>query len=280
MMHNAVALVVYLLFIALLLKASRRLGVFWSAIAFTGPTLLYLAKGFNPPMPSSIVSLFGGTAIVAVLLYVTSSEAGREAFWRPIRDVLVEPGQRPIFYLLLLLIPALVARQSYLAALPSDVAPPLIRTVHPAPPSTITISPPGVTEPITIDLLKGDNPHRKLQNTNPTEFASKVARGKVVYYQNCFYCHGDHLAADGHYAKAMRPLPADFQDASVLPLFQETFFFWRIAKGGPGLPAGATPWDSVMPIWENFLSADDMWSVMLFLYDHTGLKPRALESHG
>jgi hypothetical protein len=33
-----------------------------------------------------------------------------------------------------------------------------------------------------------------------------------------------------------------------------------------------------MPAWENFLSEDDMWNVIAFLYDYTDFKPRAAES--
>ena len=60
-------------------------------------------------------------------------------------------------------------------------------------------------------------------------------------------------------------------------MFTESFFFWRIAKGGPGLPEEATPYDSTMPQWEKFLTEDDIWSVMLFLYDYTEFQPRANE---
>ncbi len=274
------ALIAYLAVLTILFRMRGGIGMFWSTAAALAVTLLYLAKGFDPPLPGSIVKLFGGMAVIAVLLYITSSESGRSAFFAPIRAVMVERHRQPLLGVLLLVIPGLVAWQSYVAALPSDVAPPLIRSVHPAPPGTIAVSTQGANEPVTVDIIKDDNPFRALQTTNPPEFASRVARGKVVYYQNCFYCHGDHLAADGHYANAMRPPPADFQDASVLPLFTETFFFWRIAKGGPGLPAAATPWDSVMPVWESFLSPDDMWSVILFLYDHTGFKPRGHEPAG
>ena len=282
-MFLLVALCVYLAVLASLFKLRGGLGMFWSTTLALVATLAYLAKGFDPPLPGSIVRLFGGTAVVAVLLYVTSSEAGRTAFFGPIRDIMVDRDRQPTLVILLLLVPGVVAWRSYVAALPSDVPPPLIRSVHPAPPGTISITPPSgaaPAEPVTVDLIKDDNPLRALQTTNPQEFASRVARGKVVYYQNCFYCHGDHLSADGHYATAMRPPPADFQDPSVLPLFTESFFIWRIAKGGPGLPAAGTPWDSVMPVWENFLSAEDMWSVILFLYDHTGFKPRGREVSG
>jgi len=32
-----------------------------------------------------------------------------------------------------------------------------------------------------------------------------------------------------------------------------------------------------MPSWEKFLKEDEIWDVILFLYDHTGLRPRARE---
>ncbi len=33
-----------------------------------------------------------------------------------------------------------------------------------------------------------------------------------------------------------------------------------------------------MPAWETFLSAEEIWDVILFLYDFTGQKPRAQEA--
>jgi len=129
-----------------------------------------------------------------------------------------------------------------------------------------------------FNVISGDSPFRALSDSSPSKFAEHVARGKVVYYENCFYCHGDTLAADGHYAKSVNPLPANFQDPGVLPQLTEAFLYWRVAKGGPGMPDAGGPWDSSMPAWENFLSEDDMWNVIAFLYDYTGYKPRAAES--
>ncbi len=56
------------------------------------------------------------------------------------------------------------------------------------------------------------------------------------------------------YAHGVNPAPANFIDQGVLPNFQETFFFWRIAKGGPGMPDEGAPGDSAMPEWERFLT--------------------------
>jgi hypothetical protein len=50
--------------------------------------------------------------------------------------------------------------------------------------------------------------------------------------------------------------------------------FWRVSKGGIGLPREAFPWASVMPPWEQHLTTDEIWKVILFEYWHTGYYPR------
>ena len=37
-------------------------------------------------------------------------------------------------------------------------------------------------------------------------------------------------------------------------------------KGGPGLPDKFSPWDSSMPAWENQLSEEEVWKVILYIY--------------
>jgi len=75
----------------------------------------------------------------------------------------------------------------------------------------------------------------------------------------------------------LNPLPANFQDNGTIAQLTESFVFWRVAKGGPGLPREGTPWNSAMPAWEDFLTEDEIWSVVLFLYEQTGWKPRTWE---
>ena len=53
-------------------------------------------------------------------------------------------------------------------------------------------------------------------------------------------------------------------------MLRETFLFWRISKGGPGLPEEGGPWDTAMPAWEKFLKEEEIWDAILFLYDFTG----------
>ena len=128
-----------------------------------------------------------------------------------------------------------------------------------------------------MDLVAEDNPYRALEAEDPEQFAVHVENGRRIYYENCVYCHGDDMAGDGLFAHGFNPIPADFQDATTIAMLQESYIFWRIAKGGPGLPPESTPWFSAMPAWELFLTEEEMWDVTLFLYDYTGHRPRARE---
>ena len=74
------------------------------------------------------------------------------------------------------------------------------------------------------------------------------------------------------------PVQAEYFALEGLAGLLDTFLFWRISKGGPGLPEEGGPWDSAMPAWEKSLKEEEMWEVILFLYDFTGQKPRARET--
>ena len=144
-------------------------------------------------------------------------------------------------------------------------APPALRSIHPAPPSQITFRGKAIT------LVGLENP---LRRQGGGDLATHVAEGQRVYYQNCVPCHGDHLDGQGPYASGLNPLPANFQDNGTIAQLTESFVFWRVAKGGPGLPREGAPWSSAMPAWEDFLTEDEIWAVVLYLYEQTGWKPR------
>ena len=105
-----------------------------------------------------------------------------------------------------------------------------------------------------------------------------MAAGGEIYIRNCMYCHGDNLDGKGHFAHGFNPPPANFQDPGTIAMLQEAYLFWRIAKGGPGLPKEATPWNSVMPAWEDRLTEEQIWQVIMYLYDATGQQPRRWET--
>ena len=82
----------------------------------------------------------------------------------------------------------------------------------------------------------------------------------------------------GLFAYGLDPVPTNFQDSGTIAMLQESYLFWRILKGGIGLPEEGGPWASAMPAWEKFLKKEQIaWDVIAYLYEYTGQKPRALE---
>jgi mono/diheme cytochrome c family protein len=231
---------------------------------------LVMQFGFAPAVPKSVVQLYLGITALALLLYVSADRERLEQARRPVVAFLTERRFLPYLAAVVLLIPALVVTGIWMEATKPPVPPAFGRTVHPAPPDQILV------HGQAIDLVRVSNPYRPLETSDPPAFAEHVANGRRVYYENCFYCHGDLLSGEGMFASGLDPIPTNFQDAGNLPQLQESFLFWRIAKGGPGLPPEGGPWDSAMPAWETFLSEEEMWDVVLFLYEFTGWEPRAL----
>ena len=258
--------------IAFLLLAWRKAGLLTWGLAWMVGSYVVLCWGFTIPIPFSVLAIYMAIVAISVLAFLTSSEERRRAVAAPLVRLIVEPRFRPLLAALVVLIPGAAAANVYLQAKAPLEPPFFARTIHPASPATITV------HEKTFDLDMGDNPYRELETSNPDEYRRHVAEGKRVYYQNCFFCHGDNLKGNGMYVHALQPIPTNFDDSGTLPMLRETFLFWRIAKGGPGMPEEGGPWDSVMPAWEKFLKEDEMWDVILFLYDFTGRKPRAKES--
>jgi mono/diheme cytochrome c family protein len=240
----------------------------WAGAWWVGMYVL-LRFGFTAPIPSSVVSIYMGIISIAMLAYVSSSEDRRDEISRPLVRFMTEKRYTALLGAAIVAIPALAAANVYVQ-MSVPVQPPLFsRTVHPASPSEITV------HDKKIDLDAGENPFRALETSNPAEFRKHVENGRRVYYRNCVFCHGDNMSANGMFVHGLDPLPTNFHE--TIPLLRETFLFWRISKGGPGLPEEGGPWDTAMPAWEKILKEDEMWEAILFLYDFTGTRPRAKE---
>ena len=240
----------------------------WLAAAWLG-VFVFLRWGFAVPIPASVLKLYLGIATGALVIYAFADAQRLEEIRRPLVAFLTEPRFTVPLLAAMVAIPALVGVKIFLDLSAPPVAPNFARTNHPANPASIKV------HDTEYDLNALDNPYRKLEQSDPDAFRQHVAQGREVYYRNCVFCHGDRMRGAGLFAHALNPIPTNFQDPGTIPQLQEAFLFWRISKGGPGLPTEGGPWATAMPAWEKFLTEDEMWDAILFLYDFTGARPRA-----
>jgi mono/diheme cytochrome c family protein len=241
------------------------------AIAWWVGIYVLLRFGFSAPIPSSVISIYMGISTIAILAYMSSSQARRDEISGPLVRLMTEKRYTPLLGALVVALPALAAANVYVQ-MNVPLQPPFFpRTVHPASPPEITVH----DQRISIDA--GDSPFRQLETTNPEEFRKHVENGKRVYYQNCVFCHGDNMGGNGMFVHGLDPIPTNFADGATIANLRETFLFWRAAKGGPGLPEEGGPWDTAMPAWEKFLKEDEIWEAILFIYDFNAQRPRARE---
>ncbi len=259
----------------------RRFGItaFWQALLVIVAAYLFFTHAFPPLMPQSLVIQFMVITIVSVLLYFSYDDERWAEFLSPIQNVLRGDGIRLTVtrWFFLLAIPGVVGYTTFNMLMPLLDSPVELRQVHPAPPSSVKIwgkkfDLNSLESPVRTEVLKqwksGD------KEAAMELYSESVAAGRDVYYENCFFCHGDLLDGKGHYGAGFNPQPIDFQDPTVIPQQQEAFLFWRAATGGPGLPKEGTPWNSAMPVWHEMLSEEDIWNVLMFIFDYNGQVPR------
>jgi mono/diheme cytochrome c family protein len=264
-------LVVFAVLVVFAFLRFRRARLLAWAIAWWLGIFILLRFGFATPIPASVVFMYMGIVSLGLIAYVSSSQERREDISGPLIRFMTEKRYAVLLGATVVAIPALAAANVY-RNMTVPLQPPFFpRTIHPASPPEVTVN--GKTIPIDA----GDNPFRALEKSNPDEFRKHVENGRQVYYRNCVFCHGDNLGGNGMFVHALDPIPTNFADGDTIANLRETFLFWRIAKGGPGLPEEGGPWGSAMPAWEKFLKEEEMWEVVLFLYDHTGERPRARE---
>jgi hypothetical protein len=288
----------------LLKRAGIGLPKFWAGIfVWCFINLFYLKYRIYPPIPFSVRAIYGTVSACGIFMWVSGSQEEWLEFKQPIINVLdAKTGFTKVLRTaLLVLLPIGLGGFAYNSLLPSFDEPIELRTVHPAPPATTKVH--GKTyvlqtaqQPYRIDtegkydpaysnahiveqsmgrLMKDVNsPEDNPWDPNAKGYIKHVREGGEIFFQNCHFCHGDNLNGRGLWAFAFNPIPANFTDAGTIAQLQETFVFWRVAKGGIGLPGEGFPWASVMPPWEQHLTVDEIWKVIMFEYWHTGYYPR------
>ena len=229
------------------------------------------AYAIQPPLPRSLLIQYMIIVVIGTLLVATFDDAACRRLFAPLRALLGAPGLGLLRGVVLVLLVTGAGALAYGWAKPDVAAPVELRSVHPAPPSSLKVY--GQR----YDLAKLVNPLRATAPRNSEAYGKLVAEGRTLYYRNCLYCHGDNLAGRGIFATGFNPRPANFQDVGTIAQLQESYLFWRITTGGPGLPREGTPWASAMPVWHRMLTEDEVWKVITFLYDYTGHEPRSWE---
>ena len=249
----------------------RRVNLLTWALAWWAGIYVLLRFGFTAPIPSSVVMIYMGIATISILTYVSSSQERRDEVSWPLIRFITDRRYTPFLAATVVAVPALAAANIYVQ-MNAPLQPPFFaRTVHPASPAEITV------HERKVNLDAEENPFLPLEQSNPGEFRARVENGRKVYYRNCVFCHGDDLSGNGMFVHGLDPIPTNFADRGTISQLRDSYLFWRIAKGGPGLPEEGGPWASAMPAWEKFLTEEEMWEAVLFLYDFTGQRPRAKE---
>ena len=226
-----------------------------------------LRFGVQPPIPGQVMGLYMSIATVAILIYVLADQARTEAFLAPLVRLLREKRLVVPRVLVLIALPLLLGWFTYNRVRPHFDPPFEARTIHPEPPAAFPL------HGKDFDVLRARRPPGMEPNDE------NLAAGRRLYYRNCMFCHGDNLDGKGRFADALNPLPANFRDSGTISQLEEGYVYWRIATGGPGLPQAATPWNSSMPVWQNFLSEEEIWQVIAFIYHASNSTPRTWEEH-
>lgn len=232
---------------------------------FGVPTLSSIFEGIAAPVPAHLLwAIYMPIVALVLLLFVSSNEAAWQEFKAPLRTLVVEQEERRVVLLrrvFLVAVPLLAGLFTYLQINSTVTAQGRPRSVHPADPGTITVG----GEQFVLQGLR--NPLRGADGEAAT---ADLDAGHEIYITHCVYCHGDALNGEGMFADGLHPRPANFTDPGTIAQLSESYVFWRVAKGGPGLPVEGTPWDSAMPAWEDELTVNEIWQVIAFLYHGAG----------
>ncbi|MCH8156538.1 MAG: cytochrome c [Nitrospinae bacterium] len=277
--------VYYLLFVAYLLVVNLAMKL-KPGMALKGFYVWMLGYYFyesilSPHVPWTLFITYMMLWSIGTFLYISQDPVTFREFRAPIVKMII--GEYKMARIVVFtLMPFLVGWATYNSLYPSFEEPVELRTVHPAPPATTkvhgkTYSLEKLTNPFRIDEQDNYKESFPFLDADKHEYMKYVTEGGTIFFQNCHFCHGDQLNGLGMFSHAFNPTPANFIDPGTIAMLRESFLFWRVAKGGPGLPNESTPWSSAMPAWEEHLTTDEIWKVILFEYWYTGWHPRTFD---
>ena len=211
----------------------------------------------SAPLPSSLIFLYLMLTVAGIVIYYTMSGESKDAFWGPIQRFLTGENigaLQTARYAVLILFPLLVGWQTYGSTAVSD-APPPRESHHPS----------GAAGRIHRSLESGR------QNSGQYHAGQRVLRSLLLALSR------RQFRRQGPAARGFNPPPANFSDPTTIAMLQESYLFWRIKKGGVGLPIEGMPWKSAMPRWEVELPDEWIWKIILGEYDGAHQSPRTWE---
>jgi hypothetical protein len=203
----------------------------------------------TPPLPNQIIVMYMAMSVFTLLIFFSIREEQFKAFLRPMKSILADDNKKVLRLLIVyILIPVIAGLLTYDKVKPKISPPVSARIVHPEPPTEISF------KGKKMRILGIKNPLREDSST----LEKHIEAGKKIYFFADVY--------------NVRPLP--FKGADTIAQLPESFVFYRVAKGWKTLPSGSTPWDSSMPAFEDFLSVEEVWQVVLYIYEASGNVPR------
>jgi mono/diheme cytochrome c family protein len=243
-----------------------KLGILTWQFVWLAAAFIFFKFALVPALPSTAVFLYMTVTALTLLAYVSFDSERWESVKSSVTGFFTEEKYSLASKITLVALPLLVGLYVYINEVNRTQAPSYPRVVNPKAPQAI------VFKEKTIKLLELKNPFRKLEQSDSAGYSGHLSNGKRVYYENCVFCHGPELRGKGHFSHGFSPAPTSFADPAILKNRTEPYLFWRIAKG-PDMPEQGEPWATSMPAWEPFLTEDEIWDVILYLYDFTGYKP-------
>ncbi len=274
-----------------------RIGIFTSTVASVLAAYLFLAYAFprlaaavvgspNPmPMPGMALAMYMVLVVVGAAVYVTASDAKLQEFRAPILTLLRgerKDGLRPALRMVVLgTVPLIVGWAVYNRTAPRLTSPTVLRIQHPTIPGAYEklVNPfrDPTDEAVRAFLTKTGQEDLSLDEGRRAFRKAVLVEGRDLYQKNCRPCHGTKADGQGPMAGGFRLRPANFTDPGTIATVVEAYTFWRIKKGASDLPPSATPWDSAMPVWERDLTDEEIWKIIIAMYDTAGVEPRKPE---
>ncbi len=220
---------------------------------------ILLAKDHTMPTPSTLMWWYMILAILGALVYVSTSDLKWAKFLSFILPAGDDKTKAILQKMIIVAFPVLVGWFVYSGTAPGTASPVELRIQHPT---------------LLQEFEKLENPFAHVNEETKKRY---IEEGKILYQQNCRPCHGSKADGNGPFANAFRLRPINFTDPGTIATVVESFAFWRIRDGGPGLPGASTPWDSAMPSWKDTLTDEQIWKIIMGEYVTAGVVARQRE---